>query len=360
MSEQPPLVRLHKILAQAGIGSRRACETYIQEGRVQVDGKVVSEVGFQIDPEQHQISFNEQKISREAPVYYLLNKPQGVICTNDPKDPRPKITQMIHDRRRLFPVGRLDIDTEGLILLTNDGEMANRLAHPRYEVIKTYYLKVRGKMTPEDSEKLREGVWLDTGKISIPKFQITYSSFKYSSLTVTISEGKNRMIRRVFAKIQHAVLAIRRIRIGPLTIKGLSSGRYRLLSKREIDTLMEETASPKSRPDPYQKRKKSSNDYEKKSQPYPLKDHEEPETDVTSFTPENPLKDHEEPETDITSFTPENSLKDHEEPQADITSFTPAKFRDRKPRSSSDSYEKKPQWQGSSDSYRDRKPRSSS
>lgn len=272
MSEETRSVRLHKILAQAGVGSRRACEAYIQEGRVQVDGEVVSEVGLQLDPEQHQIAFDGQEISREIPVYYLLNKPQGVICTNDPKDPRPKITQMIHDTRRLFPVGRLDIDTEGLILLTNDGAMANRLAHPRYEVTKTYFVKVRGKITPEGSEKLRTGVWLDSGKVSIPKFQITYASFKYSTLTVTLSEGKNRMIRRVFAKIQHPVVAIRRIRIGPLTIKGLSSGRYRLLSKKEVDSLLEETATEKPYSPTVQRRKKSPTTYEKKPRTYSVED----------------------------------------------------------------------------------------
>jgi 23S rRNA pseudouridine2605 synthase len=238
------MIRLHKVLAQAGVGSRRACEEYIQEGRIQVDGKVIREVGFQLDPLHHEIVANGEKIEKEEWVYYLLNKPKGVLCTNDPKDPRPRVTEMISERRRLFPVGRLDADTEGLILLTNNGALANKLAHPRYETPKTYFVKVRGKLTGATLEKIREGIWLDFGKATLPKVRLEKKGNKFSSITLTLREGKNRMIRRVFAKVEHPVVTIRRIRLGPLSLKGLPTGRYRCLKKKEIEDLLDYLENP--------------------------------------------------------------------------------------------------------------------
>src|SRR5215831_19729244 len=168
-------VRLQKLLAQAGFGSRRSCETFIVEGRVTVDGVVVRELGSKADPETQTVELDGQKVAgpgrlsksirdAEEKVYYMLNKPRGVLCTNEDPSGRPLAIQMIPERRRIFCVGRLDLDTEGLVLLTNDGELTNQLTHPRYGVEKTYIAKVDGLVTRDQVRKLESGVHLAEGR----------------------------------------------------------------------------------------------------------------------------------------------------------------------------------------------------
>ncbi len=161
----PPMPqRLQKILAQCGVGSRRECETLIEQGRVEVDGKVVTKLGTKIDPEAVDLKVDGERVKREERVYYVLNKPRGYISTNRDERGRPRVVDLIRDERRIYTVGRLDEQSEGLILLTNDGGLANIICHPRYQVDKSYLITVRGRVKREQTERLEQGVWLAEGK----------------------------------------------------------------------------------------------------------------------------------------------------------------------------------------------------
>lgn len=230
--------RLQKVLAAAGVGSRRHCEALILAGRVEVDGSVVTELGTRADPGREQIRVDGIKLPRLKRVYYALNKPSGVVCTNRDPSGRPRATDLIPDRpERLFIVGRLDLNSEGLILLTNDGELANRLTHPRYGVQKTYRVLVAGHATPEVVSRLRKGVHLAEGFASVAAVRIKRRHKQSTILEVVLEEGRNREIRRLLARVGHKVLQLVRIGIGPLRLGKLASGEYRRLSREEVSAL---------------------------------------------------------------------------------------------------------------------------
>ena len=230
-------VRLQKVLAAAGVDSRRKCEELILEGAVRVNRKVVDTLPAFVESENDIITVNGKRISAERKVYFLLNKPKRVICTNKDPEGRKRAIDMVPSRERIFCVGRLDIDTTGLIILTNDSEMANKLTHPRYEIAKTYVAKVKGQISGEKVEKIKKGVWLAEGRTGRAKVKILKRSVKESLLEITIRQGLNRQVRRMLARVGVRVKSLKRTRIGKITERGLGVGKFRALSKKEAESL---------------------------------------------------------------------------------------------------------------------------
>ena len=242
-----PRERLHKVLAAAGIASRRRCEELIAEGHVTVDGVEVRSMGVTVDPAVQDVRFDGERIQAETPVYYLVHKPTGYVCSNSDPHGKRTVVSMVRDRRqrRLFTVGRLDEESEGLIIVTNDGAFANQIAHPRYGVDKTYVLKLRGYLEQDSLDKARKGVWLSSGKTRPMYVRIDKRSKQYTQVTVTIKEGQNRQLRRVFAKLGHAVQRLTRVKIGPVTSKGIKKGGVRNLTPEEVKKLLEVSSKRK-------------------------------------------------------------------------------------------------------------------
>lgn len=235
MSESGQLIRLQKVLAQAGVGSRRACEELIADGRVEVDGQRVVEQGLRVDPTTAVVRVDGQRIPT-APglVVLIVNKPRGVVTTMSDEHGRPCVGDLVADRsERLFHVGRLDADTEGLLILTNDGELANRLAHPAHGVDKTYLATVQGAVRKESIRALRTGVDLEDGPASCTNARVVQQSGERTMVEVVIHEGRNRIVRRMFDAIGHPVIDLVRTQVGPLHLGGQKPGVVRELSVDE-------------------------------------------------------------------------------------------------------------------------------
>lgn len=233
-----PKQRLQKVLAAAGLASRRECEQIVLDGRVSVNGHKVHSLPVLVDPQVDKIAVDGRPLRAERKVYFLLHKPKGVHCTNYDPDGRPRAVDLLGGvRERVFPVGRLDADTTGLLLMTNDGELAQRLTHPRHGIPKTYRAHVNGLITPEQLDELRKGVWLAEGKTHVSEATIIHAARDQSVVEITLREGRNREVRRVLAKIGHAVRKLIRIRIGPLSLRGLAPGEFRPLSSSEVHLL---------------------------------------------------------------------------------------------------------------------------
>lgn len=234
-------IRLQKLIAQAGVASRREAERLIEAGRVAVNGRVVREQGIKVDPTVDEVRVDTVVIPKPPtrPTYLLLNKPRGVLCTVRDPQGRPTVLDLVppFHGKRLYPVGRLDEDSAGLVLLTNDGEITERLTHPRFRVPKIYDVRVKGRVTPEDAQKFEAGVWLSEGRTGRSRVQIRRSGPKVTHVAITLSEGKNREIRRAFAKLGFAVLSLRRIQIGPIVARGLKPGQFRPLDAEEVAAL---------------------------------------------------------------------------------------------------------------------------
>lgn len=229
--------RLHKLLAHAGFGSRRGCELLIEDGRVTVNGRL-AQVGDKGDPEVDDIRVNRQRIRAEHKVYFLINKPPGYLCTNDDPAGRKKVVDLLTGvKERVYPVGRLDADSRGLVIMTNDGDLAARLTHPRYEVPKTYEVEVDGRVTPEVAEKLVSGVWLSEGKTGQARLRVLHRGNARSQLEVTLREGRNREVRRMMVRLGHKVRRLTRTRIGHLSLHGLGPGKFRPLTSMEVADL---------------------------------------------------------------------------------------------------------------------------
>jgi 23S rRNA pseudouridine2605 synthase len=233
-------VRLQKVLAQAGLGSRRASEEMIANGRVEVDGQVVTELGVRVDPATAVIHVDGLRIQLDqAKVTIALNKPLGVVSTMDDPKGRPTVADLIRNREeRLFHVGRLDADSEGLLLLTNDGELANRLSHPKYEIAKTYLVTVEGEVYPRVGRELLKGVELDDGVAKMDAVHVLQQIEGFAMLEVVLHEGRNRIVRRMFEAVGHPVTRLVRTRIGPIPLGDLKPGRTRVLGRTELGTLM--------------------------------------------------------------------------------------------------------------------------
>jgi 23S rRNA pseudouridine2605 synthase len=233
--------RLQKILAAAGVASRRKCEELILEGLVSINGSVVERLPAFADPDKDIIIAAGRRIRPQQKIYFLLNKPKGVICTNFDPQGRTKAIDLVPTRHRIFCAGRLDIGTTGLIILTNDTELANRLTHPRYGLTKTYIAEVKGRIESRHAEKLKTGIWLAEGKTSQTRIKILNRGPQHSLVEVTITEGLNREVRRMLARVGLPVKSLKRTRIGRITDYGLGTGKFRLLTHSEVAYLKKAT-----------------------------------------------------------------------------------------------------------------------
>lgn len=239
-------VRLQKVLAAAGYGSRRHCEELIKDGRVEVDRKLVTELGVKVNPESQEVRVDGDKIERPTLRYYVLNKPQGVLSTNSDPEGRIRVVDLIGDSSHLFTIGRLDRSSEGLIIVTNDGDMANKIAHPSYQVSKIYTVRVAGNIKAEKLAEVRQGVYLSDGKANVESIRVKKRHKQTTELEMVLAEGKNREIRRVLARVGHKVLQLKRIAIGPIRLGELPEGAYRELTIAEVKALKLLTSKPSS------------------------------------------------------------------------------------------------------------------
>lgn len=229
---------MQKVLAAAGLGSRRQCETLITTGRVEIDGRTVTKLGTKVDPQQQEIRVDGQALRRARKVYYLVHKPPGVLSTNrDPAGRRRVIDLLPSGPERIYAVGRLDQSSEGLMLVTNDGQLANQVTHPRYGVRKTYQVLVAGRPAPAALERLLQGVHLAEGVARADRLAVKAEFGKSTMLEIVLSEGRNREIRRLLARVGHKVLRLRRTAIGGLKLKGLKPGAWRKLTPEEVQRL---------------------------------------------------------------------------------------------------------------------------
>jgi 23S rRNA pseudouridine2605 synthase len=237
-----PMQRLQRVMAAAGIGSRRECETIIEEGRVEVDGEIVVTLGSKVDPNKQTIKVDGSEVKQERLQYFMLNKPPGVLSTSNDPSGRIRVIDLIMTKNRVYNVGRLDQSSEGLILVTNDGELANRLTHPRYGVEKKYHVQVTGQPDVADLKTLVDGVYLAEGKAKASSAKFIRKGKESSWIEITLTEGRNREIRRLLAKIGHKVRTLKRVSIGPLKIKDLPSGAHRELTYTELNALKKATS----------------------------------------------------------------------------------------------------------------------
>lgn len=242
--------RLQKVLAAAGVGSRRHCEEYIRDGRVTVDGKTVTELGIKVDPQAQKVCVDGQRIKFQKKQYFLVNKPVGVVCTNSDPEGRPRVVDLLPPKYgRLFSVGRLDETSEGLLIVTNDGELAHALAHPRFQVERVYRCIIAGVPDDETFASLRRGLHFSDGKLRMRDVRRIKSSGKSTLVEVILTEGQNREVRRLFARVGHKVLKLRRTAFGPLKLGELELAAYRPLSPSEVRVLKQyASADPAGRP----------------------------------------------------------------------------------------------------------------
>ncbi|WP_026819679.1 pseudouridine synthase [Arthrobacter castelli] len=236
----PDGVRLQKVMANAGVASRRVCEEMISAGRVEVDGQLVTELGVRVNPQTVAIHVDGIRVQlNESLTYYIFNKPKGVVSSMEDPEGRPCISDYLKKRtERLFHVGRLDVGTEGLLLLTNDGELANRLTHPSYEVPKTYLVKVRGPMAHGVGAQMRAGIELDDGTATLDSFKLVDSTPGHVLVEVALHSGRNRIVRRMFDAVGHPVERLVRIEIGPIKLGDQRQGTIRALGRQEVGHLL--------------------------------------------------------------------------------------------------------------------------
>ncbi len=233
------LIRLQRLLAQSGVASRRKCEELMLAGLVEVDGEVVTRLGTKVDPRTAVIRVDGKRLPPVSPhVYLALNKPRGVVSTMSDPHGRRTLADLVSDRpERLFHVGRLDTDTDGLILLTNDGDFAHRLAHPSYEVDKTYVAEVDGRVTQGTLRTLLDGVTLEDGPVTVSRARIVEQAPGKSIVELVIHEGRNRIVRRLLDHVGHPVRRLTRTALGPVLLRGLRTGELRELDREELGEL---------------------------------------------------------------------------------------------------------------------------
>ncbi len=232
-------IRLNKLLAERGIASRRKADELIETGRVSIDGKTVRELGLQIDPKGVEIAVDGIPIDQGKPKlrYFVLNKPKQVVTTLSDPEGRETLRDFLPDDIRLFPVGRLDYDTEGVLIVTNDGNLAHRLMHPRFEIPRTYMVKVKGKPSAETIQKLRRGVKLEDGFIKPEQVVFREGTKKHSWYEMVVKEGRNRLIKRIWLRLDHPVLKLVRTNYAGITVEEVPSGSLRSLTQEEIKHL---------------------------------------------------------------------------------------------------------------------------
>lgn len=246
---RPPEVRLQKYLASCGLGSRRGCEQLIIEGRVSLDGRIVTEMGTLCNPETQSILVDGRSVSPDPFCYYLLNKPTGILCTSDDPAGRTTFLSLLpKDLPRVYTVGRLDRDSEGLLLITNDGELAHRLMHPRYEVHKTYHVWVDRELTRDEVQRALAGVWDGGERLAVVSIQPLPSPRHALKYEIVLGEGRNRHIRRLMQALRLRVIRLRRVSLGPLALGALREGKYRVLTQKEIGALQQAAAQRSAAP----------------------------------------------------------------------------------------------------------------
>ncbi|MFD2168834.1 pseudouridine synthase [Tumebacillus lipolyticus] len=229
--------RLQKVLAQAGVASRRKCEEIITAGQVKVNGVVVTELGTKVDPTRDRIEVNGVPIGAEEKIYIMLNKPIGVVSTASDPQGRKTVVDIVGAKERIYPVGRLDLDTSGLLLMTNDGDLANAMMHPRHEIEKTYRAWVKGVVSGERAKQLASGVELEDGQTAPAKVRIMERGADESLIEVTIHEGRNRQVRRMLEAIGHPVKSLHRMQVAFLKLGRLRYGEMRNLTPLEVERL---------------------------------------------------------------------------------------------------------------------------
>ncbi len=234
-------MRINKFLAECGIASRRNCETLVLEGRVKINNKKVLKLATEVDPEVDLVSVDDKPVKPIGKhLYIMLNKPKGYVCTTSDERGRKTVMDFFvgkYPGKRIFPIGRLDYDTEGLLLLTTDGDLANRLMHPRNEISKTYVAKIEGEISEAELNKLRNGVELDGVKTKKCKVKLLEFDENVSRIEVVITEGRNRQVRRMFESINRDVIFLKRTAVGEIKLGGLFRGNYRELKEKESEYL---------------------------------------------------------------------------------------------------------------------------
>lgn len=253
-ADHGPGERLQKVLAAAGVGSRRDCEELIRTGRVEIDRRVVTELGTRVDPLRQEIRLDGEALRQPERLYFAVNKPVGVVTTNFDPAHRERVIDLVPTEERVFAVGRLDRSSEGLILVTNDGEFANRITHPRYGVEKTYLVRVAGAANPQQLARLKRGVHLSEGFARAQSIAVKKKHRQSTDLVIVLNEGRNREIRRILARVGHKVLTLKRVAVGPIKLGDLQVGQWRRLLPAEVETLLQ-AAKEKRRE--AKKRKKS-------------------------------------------------------------------------------------------------------
>ena len=230
-------IRINKYIASTGAAARRKVDSMIDDGRITVNDKKATH-GEMVDPDMDIVKIDGEIIGKkEENVYYILNKPSKVICAVTGEDDRKCVVELIDDSRRIFPIGRLDYETEGLIILTNDGELYNRVVHPRAELFKGYFAKVKGRLEKKSIQDLRYGVNLEDGMTLPARVELISAGEKQSEVFIAIREGRNRQVRRMFEKVGHEVLFLKRTAIGDIMLGELGTGEYRELTDKELNYL---------------------------------------------------------------------------------------------------------------------------
>ena len=253
------LIRLHKFLAHSGLASRRHSEGIILDGKIRVNNRIITELGFMIDPSKDKVYFGGRLLRPEPKVYYIIYKPKGYLCTNAVFPAKgnavmtytgnePRVVDLVKTRERLYTVGRLDKESEGLIIATNDGGFCQRASHPSFEVPKTYFVVVRGCLDGVALEQVQKGIWLSEGRTARTKVKIIKREREYTSLLITLTESKKREVRRIFAKFSYPVKQLKRISIGNLHLGDLKPGQYRQITYEELEATIFPKSIPSVRP----------------------------------------------------------------------------------------------------------------
>lgn len=320
--------RINKVLAAAGLGSRRLVDELIEQGRVEIDGKVIQQVGVKIDPDAVTISVDGEPLKRHRPIYFALHKPEGVLCTNRDPHGRARVVDMVPNQARLFPVGRLDAASTGLILLTNDGELSQRLTHPKHGVPKRYAVVVAGQVELDSLKRLQRGIYLAEGRAKVDHAKLKKVRKGSSEVEITLSEGKNREIRRVLARLGHKVVSLKRIAIGPLKLGELPEGAYRPLSSNEVSALYAAVEELKRarRLEKKARKKKLAEEASKIESDAPAgkrpRKEKDPQWDTLPSLKKNPFSTDEDVDAEDEDFGDESILvRDHASPHDDDTWF---------------------------------------
>lgn len=231
------LIRINKFLAESGIASRRKSEEYILQGRVTINGKVIKELSAKIDPFNDVVYFDDVKLKKKDKVYFLLNKPKGVITSTDDEKRRRTVIDLIDTREKIFPVGRLDYNTTGVLLLTNDGDFSNKLTHPSYKIDRVYIAQLDRELKESDKQKLLSGVYIDRRRSVFTMISFVVEN-NFSLVKVVTIEGRNHFVKNMFSSLGYKVRELQRESFGKFNTKGIPSGHYKILTKREIDKLI--------------------------------------------------------------------------------------------------------------------------